>query len=406
MKSTIAALAFIASTVSAQSANLAGLAAIPTGVFHLPVVYATAGGPAITATTLAVSATASSDPSATSLINAAARASLVVSPAQKRDSHHKRDGNCAAQPSGISHNSTPDTPAAFVADPYYAQQAEDAVVPAGYTAMFTNLNASNSANKYMGYTLLPSYDVQSCSNRCSAITGCNSFNIYFERDPSLDPSALDCPNPASTVNVKCVFWGDVVGAINANNFGQWRNSFQVLIAGSNGYVNSSLIAPKTCQKSFPNAGGIQVWNPSNPNNLNSKWMSVGSGNSPSLNLVTGTSGASSNGTSFSNNNIDWLLFNVNGTNCGNALSVSSTNTSPQIATFETVGTAGKVNLGCWVRSWSDFMVTCSNNGRVWTASVCSSDGYTNLYWSPNGVASGCQWVGLYYHVPANPNAPS
>lgn len=198
----------------------------------------------------------------------------------------------------------------------------------------------------------------------------------------------------------------MVGAINANNFGQWRNSFQVLIAGSNGYVNSSLIAPKTCQKSFPNAGGIQVWNPSNPNNLNSKWMSVGSGNSPSLNLVTGTSGGSSNGTSFSNNNVDWLLYNVNGTNCGNALSVSSTNTSPQIATFETVGTAGKVNLGCWVRSWSDFMVTCSNNGRVWTASVCSSDGYTNLYWSPNGVASGCQWVGLYYHVPANPNAPS
>jgi len=31
-----------------------------------------------------------------------------------------------------------------------------------------------------------------------------------------------------------------VSASNANNIGQWRNQFQVVIAGSNGYVNQSL----------------------------------------------------------------------------------------------------------------------------------------------------------------------
>ena len=46
----------------------------------------------------------------------------------------------------------------------------------------------------MGYTTLDTYDVPTCAAKCSAINGCMSFNIYFERDPSLDPGA-NCPNP-------------------------------------------------------------------------------------------------------------------------------------------------------------------------------------------------------------------
>lgn len=185
MQRSILALTALASLVSAQSVNTASIpVASPTGVFNLPVVYAPAGQPAVTATTLGISSTGSSDPSATSLINAAARASVGVTPAQRRRIR-KRDGTCAPQPSGIAHQSSPDSPTGFVNDPYYAQTANDAYVPSGYTAMFTNLNASNSANKYMGYTLLPSYDVQSCASKCSAIAGCGSFNIYFERDPTV-----------------------------------------------------------------------------------------------------------------------------------------------------------------------------------------------------------------------------
>ena len=61
-------------------------------------------------------------------------------------------------------------------------------------------------------------------------------------DPYQDPAA-GCTNPPSTTVIKCVFWGGPVSKDNAKNGGQWRNQFQVVIAGSNGYVNKS-IAPQ------------------------------------------------------------------------------------------------------------------------------------------------------------------
>jgi hypothetical protein len=112
------------------------------------------------------------------------------------------------------------------------------------------LTASNSADKYMGFTLLKSYDVASCVNQCSSISGCNSVNIYFERDPTINPDSSTCSqNPPSTINIKCVFWGGAVVSANANNFGQWRANFQVLIAGSNGYMKSSYASQLAAQAS-------------------------------------------------------------------------------------------------------------------------------------------------------------
>ena len=52
-----------------------------------------------------------------------------------------------------------------------------------------------------------------------------------------------CTDPESTTVIKCVFWGGPVSPENANNDGQWRNDFHVVIAGSNGYVSKS-IAPQ------------------------------------------------------------------------------------------------------------------------------------------------------------------
>ena len=43
--------------------------------------------------------------------------------------------------------------------------------------------------------------------------------------------------------IKCVFWGGPVSSSNANNYGQYRQNFQVVIAGSNGYVNKTLATP-------------------------------------------------------------------------------------------------------------------------------------------------------------------
>ncbi|KAL9059516.1 MAG: hypothetical protein Q9206_001453 [Seirophora lacunosa] len=112
---------------------------------------------------------------------------LSDTPLKKRDSAVvKRDGDCAAQPTGSGPVSTPDTAAAFLAD-----------------------------------------------------GGLQAFNMYIERDPSLNPNAEDCPNPPSTTNFKCTLWGAPVVAEQATNKGQWRDSFQVVITGSNGYNKAS-----------------------------------------------------------------------------------------------------------------------------------------------------------------------
>lgn len=65
--------------------------------------------------------------------------------------------------------------------------------------------------------------------------------MYLE-DPSVNPDSDSCSNPASVTQIKCVFWGGPVLQSNALNAGQWRKDFQVVIAGSNGYVNKT-IAP-------------------------------------------------------------------------------------------------------------------------------------------------------------------
>lgn len=93
----------------------------------------------------------------------------------------------------------------------------------------------------MGFTTLETYNSTACAAKCDAMNGCISFNLYFERDPTVEPGS-DCDNPASTTMIKCVFWGGPISSENALNTGQWRDQFQVAIAGSNGYTNNSVAA--------------------------------------------------------------------------------------------------------------------------------------------------------------------
>ncbi|KAI8631642.1 hypothetical protein F5Y19DRAFT_401245 [Xylariaceae sp. FL1651] len=148
---------------------------------------------------------------------------------------------CQQQPLGAGPVPVVDTPEGFSALPDFAAAANSAAVPDGYYQTFQNLNGSNNAYGYNGYSTLKSYDTAECARRCNNIKTCSGFNLYFERDPTLDPAAA-CPNPASTTNIKCVYWGGYISAANANNFGQWRNNFQVVIAGSNGYMKT-LVPP-------------------------------------------------------------------------------------------------------------------------------------------------------------------
>ena len=106
--------------------------------------------------------------------------------------------------------------------------------PDGYEVVFINSNASLTASDYMGLYTLTSFDTLGCASLCDQASGCQAFNMYIERDPSLNANAANCPNPPSTTNYKCTLWGAPVSVNEATNFGQYQDSFQVVIAGSNG----------------------------------------------------------------------------------------------------------------------------------------------------------------------------
>ncbi|KAI5242789.1 hypothetical protein E4T43_04582 [Aureobasidium subglaciale] len=155
-----------------------------------------------------------------------------------------RRAACASQPTGVAAYAVtnPDTAVAFTSDSRFSSKAMNAQTPSGYTMGFQNFNASSSAYGYMGFTTLQDYDVSTCAKKCDAIRGCVSFNIYFERDPSLVPGPT-CVDPSSVTMIKCVFWGSAVSTSNTKNYGQFRSSFNVVVAGSNGYTSNSIIVP-------------------------------------------------------------------------------------------------------------------------------------------------------------------
>jgi hypothetical protein len=136
------------------------------------------------------------------------------------------------------------TPDAFADDATIYSVAETAKTPAGYYQNFANKQAANSAMNYLGYYVLPeaTYDVQWCADKCDATSGCFAFNIYFERDPTVDPG-VDCPDPEAFANIKCSFWGTGLDEKTLTNSGQWREKFWVSIAGSNAYTSYKMDGP-------------------------------------------------------------------------------------------------------------------------------------------------------------------
>jgi len=101
----------------------------------------------------------------------------------------------------------------------------------------------------MGLYTLKAYDTFQCQQLCDAAPACSSFNLYIERDPSVDPNDPTCANPTSTINYKCTLWGADIDATTATNTGQYRRDFQVVITASNGY--NKLAPPPT----YPNFTG-------------------------------------------------------------------------------------------------------------------------------------------------------
>lgn len=158
------------------------------------------------------------------------------------------------QPVGYGPVASPDTPANFQSNPQVHSAPRTLVAPSGFSTVFRDLNGSTQQSGYMGYYLLKAYDPSQCAAKCNKAAGCVSFNLYYERDPTVDPSA-DC-TPASTTNIVCSLYGLPVSAATAKNRGQYRAKFQVLIEGSNGYNTNNgpdEIANYTISAKYPAA---------------------------------------------------------------------------------------------------------------------------------------------------------
>ncbi|WPH03990.1 Hypothetical protein R9X50_00687400 [Acrodontium crateriforme] len=169
---------------------------------------------------------------------------------------------CAPQPDGYGPVPTPDTDTAFLAySPLHSlAQAAPTSVPSvnntQYTEVFKDLNAATSAQSYLGLYTLKTYDVAGCGAQCDANSLCTAFNIYAERDPSLNPSKNDstaptvwgyyCPNPPSMTTFKCTLWGSAIDNTTATNQGEWREDFHVVITASNGYDRTNVATPPDC----------------------------------------------------------------------------------------------------------------------------------------------------------------
>ncbi|GME26961.1 carbohydrate-binding-like protein [Neofusicoccum parvum] len=171
----------------------------------------------------------------------------------------QKRGACDAQATIANYyNVDVSSPDSFTRDPTIASVANNAPTPTAYYQNFKNQQGANSAYAYMGYTVLQhGYDVNACATQCSNMAGCLSFNIYFERDPVQEPGA-GCDNPAAFANIKCSFWGSALDISTATNSGQWRDKFQVAIAGSNAYTSNKI------------GGKITGW--TDPLNLNNAAM--------------------------------------------------------------------------------------------------------------------------------------
>merc|ERR1712050_277578 len=119
-----------------------------------------------------------------------------------------------------------------------------------------------SAQSYLGSYTFKTYDVEECASKCDCTELCSSFNIFAERDPSLNPTKNNsdaftvwgyyCPNPPSMTSFKCTLWGSDIDAEDAGNKGGYREDFEVVISASNGYSKTNTtVPPKTPEYEEP-----------------------------------------------------------------------------------------------------------------------------------------------------------
>ncbi|KAF4554686.1 Hypothetical protein D9617_4g004410 [Elsinoe fawcettii] len=172
---------------------------------------------------------------------------ITIAPTPSKATKARRqnvNNACAQQP--ILYTYTPSVPAAaatdviapigaFLRDTNLTTAASSVATIDGFTTIFSGLlGVAQKPLYYMFYTDMSSYNATACGEICKNTDGCRSFNMYFERSPSLAPGS-SCPNPTAYTAVRCAYYSTFIKATDVVNSGQWRRDFGVVITGANGY---------------------------------------------------------------------------------------------------------------------------------------------------------------------------
>ncbi|EOA87383.1 hypothetical protein ACJQWK_10251 [Exserohilum turcicum] len=133
------------------------------------------------------------------------------------------------------------TLAGFNESANYSMLARNAVKPEGYELIMSDTKCALSSSKYMRYSRMSSYDSQTCAKMCDSHPGCDTFNIYVERYPSVVPDE-SCPNPSAIFFAICALYSEPITSAACDNPGQFigpqdasGNPFRTAIRASNAY---------------------------------------------------------------------------------------------------------------------------------------------------------------------------
>lgn len=116
----------------------------------------------------------------------------------------KTSNGCEVQPTGYGPIPKPDTADVFLYDQDFANTASAAPIPQGYSLSFSNFKASTQSTDLLSYMTLKSYDPMTCQQYCDSLPSRYGINIYYERDPKVDPCNLANADSPSTTVIKCV----------------------------------------------------------------------------------------------------------------------------------------------------------------------------------------------------------
>ncbi|RYN98252.1 hypothetical protein AA0120_g2573 [Alternaria tenuissima] len=157
----------------------------------------------------------------------------------------RSDALCLSRGNSTAPEPSSNSLSGFAEDAKYNSLALSAPVPTGYALAMSNANCAFSSTKYMLYVQLKSYSPETCAELCNKYEGCDSFNIYIQRDPSVVPGPA-CPNPAPIFVTKCALYSEPEQLSSCTNFGQHvgpvdadGEAFKIAMRGSNAYKKVS-----------------------------------------------------------------------------------------------------------------------------------------------------------------------